>query len=66
MGNFIVVLGAFSGGEYAHLQPCGAPSPAPAPAAPAAAAVVAALPSFLCFTRRFWNQIFTRFSDRFR
>lgn len=24
------------------------------------------LPSFLCFTRRFWNQIFTCFSDKFR
>lgn len=23
-------------------------------------------PSFLCFTRRFWNQIFTCFSDKFR
>lgn len=24
------------------------------------------LPSFLCFTLRFWNQIFTCFSDKFR
>ncbi|KAL8207404.1 UNVERIFIED_CONTAM: hypothetical protein K2H54_056100 [Gekko kuhli] len=33
---------------------------------PPCALLGAPLPSFLCFTRRFWNQIFTCFSDRLR
>lgn len=48
----------------AHLQLCGAPLPAPA--LPPPPRWLLPLPSFLCFTRRFWNQIFTCFSDRFR
>lgn len=39
-----------------HLQLCEEPVLWPPPL----------LPSFLCFTLRFWNQIFTCFSDKFR
>lgn len=39
-----------------HLQLCPGPPPRWEPL----------LPSFLCLTRRFWNHIFTCFSERFR